>query len=259
MPILVSCNCGKKFRVADDLAGKRIRCIGCKEVVRVPGAEQTEFEHPAAPGPTAIVADVPPPQEPRTQASDQTDVLPLAKEDEPLAVEAVSEERSRRQRSREDNFDYGDDGDDDQPTPKRRKRRRRGTGFAGLPDEILGMDLYVFGLVVVASVALIGILLALVFPPFAFLTYLTGFALMLGGQVWFLVIAFRDEVLYGLMCLCVPFYSLIYLISNFEETQRPFFVGLLGGGIMCISMCVGGFGPGLGPGPGQPQRIIIRR
>jgi len=36
VPILVSCSCGKKLRVKDESAGKRVRCPGCGGVVFVP-------------------------------------------------------------------------------------------------------------------------------------------------------------------------------------------------------------------------------
>jgi hypothetical protein len=36
MPISISCTCGKKFNVKDDLAGKKIKCPGCQAVLDVP-------------------------------------------------------------------------------------------------------------------------------------------------------------------------------------------------------------------------------
>lgn len=41
MAISVSCQCGKQFKVKDDLAGKAIRCPTCKSPVRVPGGKAT--------------------------------------------------------------------------------------------------------------------------------------------------------------------------------------------------------------------------
>jgi hypothetical protein len=37
MPINLECDCGKTFKVLDDLAGKRVKCPGCKEILAVPG------------------------------------------------------------------------------------------------------------------------------------------------------------------------------------------------------------------------------
>jgi hypothetical protein len=37
VPILVTCECGKKFRARDEDAGKRSRCPGCQRGVTIPG------------------------------------------------------------------------------------------------------------------------------------------------------------------------------------------------------------------------------
>jgi hypothetical protein len=58
MPILVSCPCGKKFRVADEHAGKRIKCAGCGDPVTVP-AEEEEAPARAAPLPTLVRFECP--------------------------------------------------------------------------------------------------------------------------------------------------------------------------------------------------------
>jgi hypothetical protein len=43
MPITVECSCGKRFQVADERAGHKVRCTVCQEVVAVPGrAEEAE-------------------------------------------------------------------------------------------------------------------------------------------------------------------------------------------------------------------------
>ena len=45
MPITVSCPCGKKLRVADEHAGKRVKCPACQAVSTVPAPEpEPEFE-----------------------------------------------------------------------------------------------------------------------------------------------------------------------------------------------------------------------
>mgnify|MGYP001470302144 CR=1 FL=1 len=38
MSIIVSCDCGKKFKAKDDMAGKKVRCPDCKSVIEIPGA-----------------------------------------------------------------------------------------------------------------------------------------------------------------------------------------------------------------------------
>lgn len=49
MPIPVNCDCGKSMRVKDELAGKRIRCPECREVIAVAGPKpQKDFEEEAS-------------------------------------------------------------------------------------------------------------------------------------------------------------------------------------------------------------------
>ncbi len=39
MSIVVSCKCGKRFKAKDSMAGKRVRCPGCKDPLRVPNGQ----------------------------------------------------------------------------------------------------------------------------------------------------------------------------------------------------------------------------
>ncbi len=43
----------------------------------------------------------------------------------------------------------------------------------------------------------------------------------LGGNIWFLVIAFQESVLSGILCLFMPFYALGFMIRNWDETKKP--------------------------------------
>ncbi|MBI3468688.1 MAG: hypothetical protein HY000_37270 [Planctomycetes bacterium] len=39
MPISVACKCGKKFQAPDNLAGKRVKCPGCQQLVVIPAPQ----------------------------------------------------------------------------------------------------------------------------------------------------------------------------------------------------------------------------
>ncbi len=41
MPIVVHCRCGKKFKAKDKLAGKKVRCPGCDQPLRIPDADNS--------------------------------------------------------------------------------------------------------------------------------------------------------------------------------------------------------------------------
>jgi len=57
-----------------------------------------------------------------------------------------------------------------------------------------------------------------------------GMILSLIGSLWFLVVAFRKSILWGLGCILLPFVSLIFLLFNLDEAIKPF--GLSLGGII---------------------------
>ena len=48
-----------------------------------------------------------------------------------------------------------------------------------------------------------------------------------------LIAAFKDEVLQGILCLCIPFYVLYYAIAKFEHPKKGVIIGVwLGLGIL---------------------------
>ncbi len=42
MPMVLTCKCGKKIKVNDDLAGRAVRCPGCQKPIRVPRSPEDE-------------------------------------------------------------------------------------------------------------------------------------------------------------------------------------------------------------------------
>lgn len=225
MPIQVLCTgCSVKLAVPDSAAGKHVRCPKCRAVLAVPAPEPegpkfevVEPERPAAP------------VRKRAQNDDGDDDAPMSLERE----EEKTERPKPRKRPR-----YDDDDDDEEPrrkTPRRslkRPRRRRG---GSNPLAALGS---VGTLVaVVGGVWLLGLLLGLVVPAAFLLPVVIGYLVLLVGGVWFLIIAFSDNVMQGLLCLFVPFYSLLYLITNWD-TCKGAFLTQLGGWLMIVVTAV---------------------
>src|SRR5262249_1973391 len=87
--------------------------------------------------------------------------------------------------------------------------------------------------------------LAFVFPPLAFVPLVLGLLAMVAGGIWFLVIAFSDEVMHGILCLLCNLYSLYYLVTHFDECKNPFFLQLAGFALYMFAACAGGFGASL--------------
>ena len=54
------------------------------------------------------------------------------------------------------------------------------------------------------------------------LLLIIGYIGLLVTGIWLLVLAFQDSVIWGLACLCLPFVSLIFVITHWEEAKAPF-------------------------------------
>lgn len=52
MPISFTCSCGKKLKVADNLAGKKVKCPGCQKATPVPSGDDDDV--PEAPPPAKV-------------------------------------------------------------------------------------------------------------------------------------------------------------------------------------------------------------
>jgi hypothetical protein len=144
--------------------------------------------------------------------------------------------RSRRLR---DDEEHEEDEEEPRPRPMRkRKKKRRGrrSGAAG------GMGGTFIALGIVAAVCLVMVVVAIFVPVLAVVPIGLGWLISLAGGIWFLVCAFQDDLTQGLLCLFIPFYSLIYLISHFEEVKKPFFVQVIGVVLLMGGSCAGGFG-----------------
>ena len=67
MPITLSCPCGKTLRVADEHAGKRVKCPACTAILNAPGPPTEAVEKPRARPPAA------PPPVPKPEPKEEED------------------------------------------------------------------------------------------------------------------------------------------------------------------------------------------
>lgn len=59
------------------------------------------------------------------------------------------------------------------------------------------------------------------------------------GGIWFLVVAFRESVLWGLGVWFVPFVNIIFLVMFWSDAAKPFGISLLGVILIFIGVFVG--------------------
>jgi len=255
--IHVQCrSCYSTLALKDIYAGKLARCPICQNKVRVPKQEEeAEDEAPeervsAAPKARAPVESKRPSRRP-VREEEEEEERPVRPKRRPIEdddrSEDIQEERPARPGRRP--IEHEEEDDDDvqlevveEPPPRKRKkkRRRRRPRQESAGWEMPDLNWFYIGLAVVALIWLVSIPLAFVFPPFALVPVGLGCLLMVAGRIWFLIIAFQDEIIHGILCLFLGIYNLYYLLINFEETKVPFFVELLGVLMIVSGCCAGG-------------------
>jgi predicted Zn finger-like uncharacterized protein len=216
--IVLNCpNCQKRYEIDEALAGKKSRCKDCGELFSIPvpraRAGNASRSHARAATPS------PPP------------VWDSVLEDEPTSFKASRGPSSPAL----DEFDLPPPPRAAYPQPSRKTSgsyRHRGDG----PDvgfTIAGCYLALALLVVIGFF----IWQAAADPPkarsgqiFAIATFFvlgTAYLLSFCGSIWVLVVAFKESLSQGLLCLLVPCYVLYYIFSRWEDTKGPFVLQLL--------------------------------
>lgn len=213
--------CDKHLTVSDEKAGKIATCPACKTRIIIPEAET----RPQADSVTA--------EPPRRRPIDDDDDRPVRRRRDDYDDE---NDPPRRRRSEVDD-------DDDFDRPRRRKRRRKRRRSEGFLDNMpLGLDAFALILLGLVFMCLMLLGLSLLLPPLALLPMGIGFLMVAAGRVWFLVIVFQEDTTQGMLCLLIPIYGLIYLLQNFDEVKKPFFLDVGGIVIIVLSACAGGAG-----------------
>jgi hypothetical protein len=125
--------------------------------------------------------------------------------------------------------DFDDDDDEPENRPIRKKKRKKKRRRSSESTKVFGaIDPFLLGMIGVAVFSLLTLIPAFIWPAAAIIPIALGNIIGLGGGIWFLVVAFMDDTMSGILCLCVPCYSIVYLIQNVEETWRPFALQVFG-------------------------------
>ncbi len=207
MPISIACDCGKQLRVKDELAGRRVKCPECGEVLTVPGGAAAQ---PRPPAPKSE-----PPRRPKAPV-----VAALADEDD------------------EDDEDEDEEEEAERPRRRRRRLAARGSGSRLSRDQLYRIALYqkiVCVCILCYLLAVVGqfmipperrIMVGLAIVPVALTAVV--FVFLLATAVYSAAIG----VVYAILTL-IPCVGLIMLlVINAKATSvlksRGYSVGLLG-------------------------------
>ncbi|MGH7134797.1 MAG: hypothetical protein ACREHD_03605 [Pirellulales bacterium] len=67
-----------------------------------------------------------------------------------------------------------------------------------------------------------------------------GLIAFIVGGIWFLVVAFQEEVPWGLACMFIPCVSIIFLVKFWDKASKPFGVQVAGFVAMIIGQAIRG-------------------
>jgi hypothetical protein len=133
MPIQIDCKCGRRLKVADEHAGKRVRCPACKTTLAVPEEEPIECD--VLDEPEEGIQEEPrrPPAKAKRREEDEPEVprkgkkktLAAPDEEEPIECDVLDEEEPRRAPAKAKRRERDDDDEEDRPRRGKKKRRRR--------------------------------------------------------------------------------------------------------------------------------------
>ena len=225
--------CAKPLNIVN-AAAIRAQCPGCSSVFPLAMVWQAEDPEPAPPRP-AVPRPVELPHTQTTRSKGPPSPVRSANAPPRRARPPVDDEEPVRRRVRyvsDDEDDEDDDyaprsrrrADDDEDRPRRRKVRKKRRRSQGAPFTWtrfnLGMLLGNFAL------AMIWLLLWLAFGSDIvevpmFFQALAGILMYLGGIVLFIVFAFMDDIVDGILVLLVPFYAFYYLCKS-PASHGPF-------------------------------------
>jgi len=65
------------------------------------------------------------------------------------------------------------------------------------------------------------------------LNYVGGLVALVGG-IWLLVLAFKESLVWGLVCFFCPIVSLYFAITRWEKAKKPFLIEV--GGIVAAAI-----------------------
>jgi hypothetical protein len=204
-------HCDKKLYVPQEQAGKLCQCPRCNETLRIPdGGVEEDSEEGAL----------------RVEPSARSG---LTRQPRPIPQRLPS----RRPADWEEDDQWPEDSDERPGSwvkkPKKQRLRSSDGFFANLSPVS-----WIFG---IGGVICLLTIVTLLIAPMMVLAFIgLGVVTILIGNLWFLFVAFQDDVIQGLLCWFVPFYAMYYLFSHLEEAKLPACVSFAGSLIILFAL-----------------------
>jgi uncharacterized protein YbaR (Trm112 family) len=247
---LICPGCEKRLQVKETQAGKIITCPTCETRFQVP---QPEPDEPPPPKPsrrvTAAAMDEEKPRRGRRDEEEDEEKPRRKRQNE------EEEDEDKPRRSRRDEEDEEEEEPRPRPRAKKKKKKSRSRQSGGFAE--WGMITKV--LVVSAAIWAISFALGFVWPPLMFVALAVGAILSFVGGIMFLIVVIQDDIIQVILCLFVPFYSLFYLVTHFDECKNAFFIQMAGIVFLMVTMCAGVGSLAVMGNPEQPKKGELHR
>lgn len=241
MPIKVSCACGAAFNAKDELAGKTVKCPKCTQPLRIPTPGGQVVSPQAAPQAGPVQRSAPAPASNIPSIFDEAGIeaapqgVPICpschKPIRPGTILCVNcgfnMQTGRKLQTQSFTVKEGHGVSVEVALAKAADR---------IADEINeerkktseGLPWFVY---LVMFLAMVGLMAALLLMPPENSIMLIGMVIVgiaglvnLYAGISILIVAFKDSVAQGIMCIVIPLYGLIYIIMHWSECGTYFLI-----------------------------------
>ena len=287
MPIAVACQCGQRFQAKDELAGKVVKCPKCGQALRIPSPRpQAQPSPQLAPTPPNSAAHASTPANVGGPGSldDLFDEVGIEQSQsgmrctqcgKPMPAGGVlcvhcgynheTGERIRRV-SGDGEEDELDESFGNAQLDRAAKHIRYREEESKKTNDLLPWWTYLIALIVLACFVVGMAMLPTSVAVMVSGGLLIGLAMLasLAGQIWVVVVAFKDSTMQGILVLFVPFYFFIYVFKHWDECGAAFYLWLGGQAASFVAGLVVAFAPalmgdedefGLLPRPERPPAV----
>lgn len=81
----------------------------------------------------------------------------------------------------------------------------------------------------------------------AVLLFILGFALLLIGGIWLLVVTFQESIGWGIGSILIPIVSLVFVIMHWDISKKPFLIQIAGLAVLILAGMISGPNRGYNP------------
>ncbi|MGI8979639.1 MAG: hypothetical protein ACR2FY_10460 [Pirellulaceae bacterium] len=254
MPIKVSCTCGSAFAAKDELAGKTVKCPKCQQPLTIPGGgapaqRQAPAQRPAPAPQPAPDLSAPSIFDDAGMKARQTTGQVCPSCYHPMKQGAIicihcgfSLQLGRKMEMQV--FGKGEGGHGEAAAIALQRAANRIEEDKLEEKKKVNQGVPWWGWLIMFSAAVGLLTMMMMLPPKTatgvalWFLWGGGFLINVYASICIYIVAFKDNVVQGLLVLLVPCYILIYVIMKWDQCGSLFLLMLAGTGIQILSVVI---------------------